>query len=224
MAGATGLTGTDGINYSIGRCKGRTQWRGGPFVGMPHRCGMNGTALRTAEIGSPGRLLTMKHISIIFALCGLLLLAGCETVPWKKQEPLPPVELLDDTAAPQGAAVAPPPDTSGLTLSANQRFKEVPLPEKAKEDLDRSYIYESSTLQIGRMVYNIRADINSLAQFYINESPAAGWKLESLQQATGNAYLLFRKPGKRLEVTIQPLGIGRGQRLILHMVPDGGGM
>lgn len=169
----------------------------------------------------------MKHISVFLALCGVLLLAGCETMPWNKQEPLPPVELLDDGAtpqgaSPQGAATAAPPDTSGLTLSANQRFKDVPLPEKAKEDLDRSYIYESSTLQIGRMVYNIRSDINALAQFYINECPSAGWNLESLQQATGNAYLLFRKPGKRLEVTIQPLGVGRGQRLILHMVPDGG--
>ncbi len=164
----------------------------------------------------------MKHISVLLALCGVLLLAGCETMPWQKQEPLPPVELLDSGPAPQGTATAAPPDTSGLALSANQRFKEVPLPEKAKEDLDRSYIYESSTLQIGRMVYNIRSDINALAQFYINECPSAGWKLESLQQATGNAYLLFRKPGKRLEVTIQPLGVGRGQRLILHMVPDGG--
>ncbi|MBW7864468.1 MAG: hypothetical protein H3C30_08650 [Candidatus Hydrogenedentes bacterium] len=164
----------------------------------------------------------MKHISVLLALCGVLLLAGCETMPWQKQEPLPPVELLDSGPAPQGTATASPPDTSGLALSANQRFKEVPLPEKAKEDLDRSYIYESSTLQIGRMVYNIRSDINPLAQFYINECPSAGWKLESLQQATGNAYLLFRKPGKRLEVTIQPLGVGRGQRLILHMVPDGG--
>jgi hypothetical protein len=82
-------------------------------------------------------------------------------------------------------------------------------------------VYESASLQIGRMVYNIHADPNDIANFYIQECPAAGWKLDNAQQALGNTYLLFTKPGKRLEVTVQPLGMGRGQRLILHMVPNG---
>lgn len=166
----------------------------------------------------------MKRAFLPLALC-CAFLAGCETMPWQKNDDLPPVELLEEsqpTPAAEPAAAEPAQAGPGLAMSPNQRFKDVPLPEKAKEDLDRSYIYESPALQIGRMVYTIRADQNAIAQFYVSQCPASGWTLESIQQATGNAHLIFKQPGKRLEVTVQPLGMGRGQRLILHMVPDGG--
>ena len=170
----------------------------------------------------------MKRTLIPLVLC-CVFLAGCETMPWQKNDDLPPVELLEDSqpaaadpAVAESAVAAPAATGPSLVMSPNQRFKDVPLPEKAKEDLDRSYIYESPALQIGRMVYTIRADQNEIAQFYISQCPASGWNMESVQQANGNAYLLFKQPGKRLEVTVQPLGMGRGQRLILHMVPDGG--
>ncbi|HQL93292.1 MAG TPA: hypothetical protein P5069_07815 [Candidatus Hydrogenedentes bacterium] len=170
----------------------------------------------------------MKRTLLSLALC-CAFLAGCETMPWQSNDDLPPVELLEESqpapaepAVSEAAPAAPAESGPSLTMSPNQRFKDVPLPEKAKEDLDRSYIYESPTLQIGRMVYTIRADQNAIAQFYISQCPASGWSLESVQQANGNANLLFKQPGKRLEVMVQPLGMGRGQRLILHMVPDGG--
>lgn len=172
----------------------------------------------------------MTRIAVV-GMIAVAVLTGCQSMPWSKKEPMPPVELLPDSPK-DGTPVGAPPSQSpapmaeaakpsGLALSTSQRFKEVPLPEKAKEDAERSYVYESAALQIGRMVYNIRADANDIANFYIQECPAAGWKLDNAQQALGNTYLLFTKPGKRLEVTVQPLGMGRGQRLILHMVPDG---
>ena len=168
---------------------------------------------------------------VMMGMIAVAVLSGCQSMPWSKKEPMPPVELLPD-APKDGAPVGAPPSQtaspaaeaakpSGLELSTNQRFKDVPLPAKAKEDAERSYVYESAALQIGRMVYNIHANPNDIANFYIAECPAAGWKLDNAQQALGNTYLLFTKPGKRLEVTVQPLGMGRGQRLILHMVPDG---
>lgn len=162
----------------------------------------------------------------MMVMTAVIVLSGCQSMPWQKSEPMPPVELLDDTpkgmpAAPSATAAEAAPKPSGLEQATNQRFKEVPLPAKAKEDPERSYVYESSTLQIGRMVYNIHAEPNDIANFYISEAQAAGWKLNNVQQALGNTYLLFTKTGKRLEVTVQPLGMGRGQRLILHMVPDG---
>ena len=166
----------------------------------------------------------MTRVAMV-GIIAVVVLSGCQSMPWQKSEPMPPVELLDDTPkgapAAQAAPAAETPKPSGLEQATNQRFKEVPLPAKAKEDPERSYVYESSALQIGRMVYNIHADPNDIANFYIAESPAAGWKLNNVQQALGNTYLLFTKTGKRLEVTVQPLGMGRGQRLILHMVPDG---
>lgn len=140
---------------------------------------------------------------------------GCQSMPWS-QEPLPPVELLED----EGTVTAAPPQSPALQMAPNQRFKDVPLPMKAKEDLERSYVYESPTMQFGRMVYTIRASVNDIAQFYIDACPAADWQLVSVKQASGGAELLFRKPDKKLEVSVAPLGFFRGKRLILHLVPE----
>jgi hypothetical protein len=147
-------------------------------------------------------------------------------MPWQ-QNTMPPVELLEDEdSQPQpqpadSAVVTPtPPQQTGLVMAPNQRFKDVPLPTKAKEDSERSYVYESPNLQIGRMVYTIRADVNDIAQFYIDNCPAGDWKLVNIKQAAGGAEILFRKPGKKLEVSIIPLGLMQGKRLILHIVPD----
>ncbi|HDP35486.1 MAG TPA: hypothetical protein ENN29_10300 [Candidatus Hydrogenedentes bacterium] len=141
-------------------------------------------------------------------------------MPWQ-QKPMPPVELLeDDPVEEQGIETVAPPQTSGLQMASNQRFRDVPLPKKAKEDRERSYVYESPNLQVGRMVYTIRADVNDIAQFYIDSCPAADWKLINVKEASGGAELLFRKPGKKLEVSVIPLGPFQGKRLVLHLVPD----
>lgn len=135
---------------------------------------------------------------------------------------MPPVELLeDDTPSREtSTAVAAPPQPGGLRMASNQRFRDVPLPENAQEDLERSYVYESPSFTVGRMVYNIRESVNDIAQFYIDSCPAADWKLVNVKQAAGGAELLFRKPGKKLEVSIIPMGPLRGRRLVLHLLPD----
>lgn len=151
--------------------------------------------------------------------------SGCQSMPWQK-DTMPPVELLDETKAAEAPVQAPAETTTtaekpdALQLSTNQRMKDVPLPAKAKEDLERSYVYESATLQVGRMVYTVRASVNEIAQFYIDNAPAAGWQLINLNQAEGGATLLFRKEGKKLDVSVIPLGVLRSQRLVLQLVPD----
>ena len=156
---------------------------------------------------------------ISIAACTVIF-AGCQSMPWQ-QDTMPPVELLEDNQPAATETVTPsPPQQSGLQMAPNQRFKDVPLPTKAKEDLERSYIYESPNLQVGRMVYDIRADVNDIAQFYIDACPAADWKLVNIKQAAGGAEILFRKPGKKLEVSVIPLGLMQGKRLVLHLVPD----
>lgn len=92
---------------------------------------------------------------------GILLAAvsGCETMPWKK-DTMPPVELLDETKAASGGQdtmTGPAEKPAALQMSTSQRIKDIPLPAKAKEDLDRTYVYESSTLQPGTHgVYHTR--------------------------------------------------------------------
>ncbi len=165
--------------------------------------------------------MVQKKCFVGMALLCCLFLTACETMPWQR-EPMPPVELLEDTDpnAAAGAETPAPEQPSGLQMAPNQRFKDVPLPLKAKEDLERSYVYESPALQVGRMVYTLRASVNDIAQFYIDACPAADWRLISVKQASGGAELLFKKTGKRLEVSVTPLGFGRGKRLILHLAPD----
>lgn len=105
---------------------------------------------------------------------------------------------------------------------ADRRFPDIPLPPGAREDIQRTYVYESGTIQIGRMIYTVKAPLNEVAQFYIQHAPRDGWALDSVMQAEG-ALLLFTKPGKRLTVSIRDTGMTkRGVELILHMTPVDG--
>lgn len=142
---------------------------------------------------------------------------ACETNPFQRRKAEPTVELAPLDTAP--GAPAPAVEEPGLKLAAEQRFTDVPLPSGVKEDLERSYIFESPTLQIGKMAYTTKAGVNELAQFYIRECPATGWKLDNIIQADG-AELLFTKPGKRLMVTIRSAGITKGRTLILNLTPS----
>jgi hypothetical protein len=157
-------------------------------------------------------------------LLGLLMivavaLTACETSPFQKKKSEPTAELAPLDSAPGTAT--PPPVEPGLKLAAEQRFKDVPLPSGVKEDLEHSYIYESQNLQIGKMTYNSKAGVNELAQFYIRECPAAGWKLDNVIQADG-ADLFFTKPGKRLTVIIRNGPITKGRSLTISLTPDAG--
>jgi hypothetical protein len=150
-----------------------------------------------------------------------LLLTACETWPWQKT-PTEPVAQMDplaakDTKEPYEAPVAPQP---GLALSTEQRFKDIPLPVGLKEDLDRTFVYESGALQVGRMVYTSRASVSELAQFFINQCPAAGWSLKKVIEAEGGKSLLYSKAGKRLEVVVQSLTVTQGRRVTITLTPD----
>jgi hypothetical protein len=112
----------------------------------------------------------------------------------------------------------PVPET-GLALSSEQRFSDIPLPVGLSEDPERTFVYQRSDLAVGRMVYTSRATVAELAQFYLEEAPLAGWQKQSVTQDEG-AELVFTKPDKRLEVTVRPLSFGRGRRLVLTLLPD----
>ena len=106
----------------------------------------------------------------------------------------------------------------GLVLSSTLRFADVPLPVGANEDSERTYVYQSPSLQLGRMVYNSKASVNELAQFFLTQCPLMGWDLENVIEANG-AYLLFEKPDKRLVVTVQNRRRLRGSQFVLQLTP-----
>ena len=135
------------------------------------------------------------------------LLSGCQSSSFSKQGAANPATVS------QGAA-------SPIPAMARTRFSDVPLPEGVKEDIERSYVYESSSLQLGRMVYKVNQRVTNVAQFYITEAPKYSWQTTSMLQAEG-AQLSFEKPGRKMWVSISPLGLmDRKSRLVIHGVPD----
>lgn len=157
--------------------------------------------------------------SLCVGIALVFLLTSCQLFRGRRNQDAPPPDL-GEAYSNEGGEAPVVPDV-GLPMSTEQRFSDVPVPAGVKEDLERSYVYESATLQIGRMVYTIRATVNQLTQFYIDECAALDWKLESVLQADG-AELSFVRPGKRLRVTIRSLGVARGgSLLVVHMTPEG---
>lgn len=141
-------------------------------------------------------------------------IAGCQSRS-NSSEPLADMGPLDSAPIEDGDLLPEP----GLQSASQQRFSDVPLPAGVVEDFDRTYIFESKDLQIGRMVYRIKASVAEVARFYIREAGRAGWNLDSVLQADG-AELVFRKPAKRLQVMIRDSGIGRATLLVIHLTPE----
>lgn len=152
---------------------------------------------------------------------------GCETTPFSKgDESVPVVEAGNGGIVQEVQPMEPIPPMDpvapvGLPLSTNTRFADIPLPMGAKEDLDRTYVFESQGFRVGRMVYTTRDGVSDVAQFYIRECPIADWKLNSAVQAEG-VQLQFSKGSERLDVSVQTPGVGRATVLILHLTPNEG--
>ena len=106
------------------------------------------------------------------------------------------------------------------TRQPEQRFKDVPLPIGLDEDLERSFIFESPKLQVGRMVYTSRDTIGELTQFFIQECPTAQWELGNVIEAQGAKKLFFTKPGKRMEVLVEGGSFGKGRRVVITLTPE----
>ncbi|HPO16196.1 MAG TPA: hypothetical protein PLI09_22365 [Candidatus Hydrogenedentes bacterium] len=175
---------------------------------------------------------------LAFVIFGMAL-CGCQTGGDLPEDSLPPDLAEGDIAAPpitpetvesrelppvteaseSGEVTAPSVPPPGLALSSSQRFSDVPLPEKVKEDLEHSYVLETGGLQVGKVVYRSRAGLNELAQFYVERCPAADWTLKSLIQSDGY-FIVFEKPGKQLTVNVKKGKWGRNTILVLHLTPD----
>lgn len=144
---------------------------------------------------------------ICACLAAGLFITACQSGPFTKKGVANPATVSGDGASP-------------IPAMPMTRFSDVPLPQGIKEDIERSYVYESRSLQVGRMVYSVNQRMTNVAQFYIQEGPKYGWQLTSMLQADG-AQLSFEKPGKRMWVSVQPDGLrDKNSNLVIHVVPD----
>jgi hypothetical protein len=157
----------------------------------------------------------MQHVNYLILSAGLLF-AGCETLPFQTEEE-PPVKLL---GAPESGGIGSAPISGiGIPAASHKRFNEIPLPEDLREDTQRSFVYDSRSVKIGKMVYNSKRSVNELAQFYITNAPLDGWNLVSTTQSEDSVMLFFVKQGKRLNVESRRVGVGRSNELILYYLP-----
>lgn len=161
--------------------------------------------------------------SLLLIIVAVFVFTGCGHLPWQNSgsstdsgtDPLvAEIEPLEGTED-------PPLLEPGLLLSSEHRFSDIPLPVGAVPDIERTYVFESKTLQIGRMVYNSKATVNELAQFYIKECPLAGWTRVSILESNG-VEIMFNKPGKRLTVVAREESKFRGRLLVLSLTPEDG--
>lgn len=161
----------------------------------------------------------------LLLLTGLVFLPACKSgMPWEHKSSQPVAQQQqqgDPLSAPKdnsSSYSAPVVEAPGLALSPDQRFKDIPLPVGLKEDLDRTFVYQSSNLEVGRMVYTTRSTIYELTQFFLAECPTAGWKLRNVLEAEAKT-LVFAKPGKELEVVVTPLSVTAGRRVSITLRP-----
>ena len=158
----------------------------------------------------------MKYFSLAAAIL-LVFVTGCETTPFQKKSD-PPVELLDDKGESAGPGAEP-----GLAPALARRFKEVPIPQGLREDQDRTFVYDSKSTQVARMVYYTKDSLSDLARFYHKYAPEQGWKLVSPTQVDQSVSRLFPKPGRRLDVSASRQGVGRNNKLVILYLPEEGG-
>jgi len=158
----------------------------------------------------------------VLLLAGLLFLPACKSgMPWEHHSNQPVAQQQGDPlSAPKDSSsyTAPVVEAPGLALSPDQRFKDSPLPVGLKEDPDRTFVYQSSNLEVGRMVYSTRSTVYELTQFFLTECPTAGWKLRNVLEAEAKT-LAFTKPGKELEVVVTPLNVASGRRVSITLRP-----
>ncbi len=150
------------------------------------------------------RALVSALLPAVLTACGTTV-----SLPWQ-QSTAPPADMTGPVGSP------------GLAMASSQRFADVPIPLDVKENREQTYVFDSGTLQLGRLVYTTRADLNELANFYIQEAPAAGWTRENVVEAEKAVTIYFKKPGKRLIVSINDEGRLVGRKLVLNYHPDSG--
>lgn len=151
----------------------------------------------------------MKRLLSITLIVSLAFI-GCRGSPFASSGPGP--------GAPGGPPLIP---EVGLPTAPDQRFEDIPLPVGLQEDIERSYVYESPSLKLGRVVYTSKDDATELANFFLKECKNMGWTEDRRLTAEGYEFT-FTKPGKRLSITITKRGMMRGSLVVVNFTPSEG--
>lgn len=93
---------------------------------------------------------------------------------------------------------------TGISSTLTTDFEDIPIPSELKKDLDRSFVYETSSIKTAVIYYDSfpgYLDHSSLVTYFKNNMTAHGWKLIDLYNYK-EANLSFEKGNRRCHITI----------------------
>jgi len=143
--------------------------------------------------------------------CVLVTITGCETLPFWPGSSRDTVSEQSLAEIPMVESVFPP--------AAAARFTDIPVPEGMEMQHERSFVFESETLQIGFLIYEGRLTPEETAQFFVDALPRAGWTLIDVLEYN-DITIKFDQPEKNLIIHISPKARGCVAKIILTPKAD----
>ncbi|MFB0507513.1 MAG: hypothetical protein ACETWT_12345 [Thermodesulfobacteriota bacterium] len=117
----------------------------------------------------------------LFVLVGLAVVTGCSRLGWERKTP---------KEVPQVGEQA-----------RYYHFQDVLIPHELKLEMDKSFIYETTSVKAGRLVFSGRVEVYSLSNFFTNNMEKDGWRLVN-KFGFKDVVLNFTKPDKNCTVNI----------------------
>jgi len=145
-----------------------------------------------------GNRLAVVSLSV---LVGLAVVTGCSRLGWERKTPkeVPPVG----------------------EQARYYHFQDVLIPHELKLEMDKSFIYETTSVKAGRLVFSGRVEVYSLSNFFTNNMEKDGWRLVN-KFGFKDVVLNFTKPDKNCTVNIYDRAINTIVEVWVGPVGGGG--
>jgi len=134
-------------------------------------------------------------------LVGLALITGCSSLGGKRK---------DSKEAPAVGDQA-----------RYYHFEDILIPHGLKLEMDTSFIYETPSVKVGKLVFSGRVEAQSLVNFFTNNMEKDGWKLVN-KFGFKDMVLNFSKPNKNCMVKIYDRPINTIVEVWMGPIGEGG--
>ena len=156
-------------------------------------------------------MINKSNLKICSTLCGLFLLSAC-------------AQNLTETFG-KGVAMAPSEpsiNSNGLPQTvqpAFAQFQDIPIPEGAKMNMDRTIILGENNAWIGRLVIDSQSSKSQLFDFFKYRTSQFGWR-EITSVRASISVLSYSKENRIMTITFQSQAL-IGTRVNITMSPKG---
>lgn len=112
-----------------------------------------------------------------------------------------------------------PVSTAPSSVGANPEFKDILVPNELNWDREDSMLIKTASFEGGVLSYNGRVDVQSLADFFVNNMQKNGWTLMGTVKYK-NVLLSFTKPNKTCLISIFEPTLSINAKVIIHVTND----